>query len=95
MESITSLFSTHQRASLNQDFLTPLYHQHYTLLHNNILNSKIPNVSQMPREQLIAEKFNISRITAKRALDELAVDNRMKLVAAMEPMPHTTTNHRR
>lgn len=75
MDPISSLFSEHQRQSLSQDIPTPLYHQLYTLLHNNILNGTIPTGSQMPTEQQLAESFNISRITAKRALDELAAEN--------------------
>ena len=78
MDQINSLFSEQQRMSLNQDIPTPLYHQLYTLLHNNILNGTIPNGSQMPTEQQLAEAFNISRITAKRALDELSAENLVK-----------------
>lgn len=72
MAKITSLFSEQQLNSLKQEIPTPLYHQLYTLLKNNILNGTLPYGSQMPTEQQLAENFNISRITAKRALDELA-----------------------
>ncbi|TQV81387.1 GntR family transcriptional regulator [Exilibacterium tricleocarpae] len=74
MDPITSLFSEQQRRSLRQDSPTPLYHQLYTLLKNNILNGTLPNGSQMPTEQQLAQGFDISRITAKRAMDELAAE---------------------
>ena len=75
MDPITSLFSEQQRRSLQQGTPTPLYHQLYTLLKNTILNGTLANGSQMPTEQQLAQGFNISRITAKRAMDELAAES--------------------
>jgi len=53
----------------------PLYHQLYSVLKAAILNGTIPLDSQMPTEQQLAANFDVSRITAKRAMDELANEN--------------------
>jgi GntR family transcriptional regulator len=50
----------------------PLYHQTYLVLRNQILNGTYPNDSFLPGEEETAETFGVSRITAKRALNELA-----------------------
>lgn len=73
MDSVISkLFSRRDLESLQSEAPTPLYYQMYTLLKNRILNGSIPNGTQMPTEQQLAEGFSVSRITAKRAMDELA-----------------------
>ena len=69
---ITKLFSQRDLQSLQSEAPTPLYYQMYTLLKNRILNGSIPDGTQMPTEQQLAEAFDVSRITAKRAMDELA-----------------------
>ncbi len=51
---------------------SPLYFQLYTVLRNAIVDGKLQFECQMPSEQKLAEAFDISRITAKRAMDELA-----------------------
>lgn len=53
----------------------PLYHQLYSVLKDAILNGTIPYDSQMPTEQQLAATFEVSRITAKRAMDELAAES--------------------
>ena len=53
----------------------PLYHQLYSVLRDSILNGTIPYDAQMPTEQQLAATFDVSRITAKRAMDELAAEN--------------------
>ncbi len=75
MSSINELFSPRQRETLNQDSHTPLYHQLYTLLKGYILNGTLANGAQMPTEQQLSDAFGVSRITAKRAMDELANEN--------------------
>ncbi len=50
----------------------PLYYQLYTVLRSAIVDGKLAFECQMPSEQKLAEAFDISRITAKRAMDELA-----------------------
>ncbi len=53
----------------------PLYHQLYSVLKAAILDGTIPYDTQMPTEQQLAATFDVSRITAKRAMDELANEN--------------------
>jgi GntR family transcriptional regulator len=53
----------------------PLYHRLYTLLKGAILDGTIPYDAQMPTEQQLVSAFSVSRITAKRAMDELAQEN--------------------
>ena len=53
----------------------PLYHQLYSVLRDAILNGTIPFDAQMPTEQQLAATFDVSRITAKRAMDELAAES--------------------
>ena len=50
----------------------PLYHRLYSVLKAAILDGTIPYDEQMPTEQQLAATFDVSRITAKRAMDELA-----------------------
>ena len=69
---ISTLFSPRDLDSLQSEAPTPLYYQMYTLLKNRILDGSIPDGTQMPTEQQLAEAFSVSRITAKRAMDELA-----------------------
>ena len=52
----------------------PLYHQVYSVLKAAILDGSIPHASQMPTEHQIIDTFDVSRITAKRAMDELAAE---------------------
>lgn len=75
MESIADIFSEGQMQALNRDAPTPLYFRLYSLLKDAILNGTIDNGDQMPTEQQLAETFGVSRITAKRAMDELAAEN--------------------
>ena len=69
---IATLFSARELDSLHSEAPTPLYHQMYSLLKNRILDGSIPKGTKMPTELQLAEAFSVSRITAKRAMDELA-----------------------
>lgn len=51
---------------------TPLYHQIYVLLREQILGGTYADNELVPTEQELTRRFGVSRITAKRALDELA-----------------------
>ena len=51
---------------------TPLYHQIYLVLRDKILNADYGVDSVLPSEQETARRFGVSRITARRALDDLA-----------------------
>ena len=75
MQTIAEIFSESQLKTLEQDIPTPLYFRLYSLLKNAILDGTIETGAQMPTEQQLAETFAVSRITAKRAMDELAAEN--------------------
>ncbi|WP_049974271.1 GntR family transcriptional regulator [Azospirillum sp. B4] len=51
---------------------TPLYHQIYLLLREKIRSGDFPAHSLIPGEQDLAKLFNVSRVTVKRSLNELA-----------------------
>jgi GntR family transcriptional regulator len=53
----------------------PLYFQLYSLLKHNILNGSLEFGYKLPTELALSKEFSISRITAKRALDELASES--------------------
>lgn len=74
MQSLADLFGGDQRGQLRGDAPTPLYFQLYTLLKRSILDGSVAHGTQMPTEQQLAEAFGVSRITAKRAMDELAAE---------------------
>jgi GntR family transcriptional regulator len=50
----------------------PLYHQVFVAVRDDILSGRYPAGSVMPPEHEVASTFKVSRITAKRALNELA-----------------------
>lgn len=53
---------------------TPLYHQIYLILHEQIADGSIGSDATVPGEQELSRLYGVSRITAKRALDELAAE---------------------
>ena len=57
---------------LSKEAPTPLYYQLYRALKDAILSGAIAHGAQMPTEQQLADACGVSRITAKRAMDELA-----------------------
>ncbi|UJF20838.1 GntR family transcriptional regulator [Shewanella sp. OMA3-2] len=59
---------------LSESSPTPLYYQLYKLLQQNIVSGTLEDGMKLPTELQLSKKFDISRITAKRALDELAAD---------------------
>lgn len=59
-------------AALRQDDPTPLYHRLFVILRNRIRDGEIARGELLPGEQELAARYGVSRITAKRALDELA-----------------------
>ncbi len=67
-----SVFSQKQTQSLSKDLPTPLYFQLYKILKTGILDGSFKNGSLLPTEGQLAEEFGVSRITSKRAMDELA-----------------------
>lgn len=65
-------FSDAERRCVQSSLAEPLYHQLYALLRRKIENGEIPHRAQLPSEFELAQLFSVSRITSKRALDELA-----------------------
>lgn len=59
---------------LDESLPTPLYHQIYLVLREQIRSGAIAPDVMLPGEQHLARLFNVSRITVKRALNELAAD---------------------
>ena len=51
---------------------SPLYHQIFVILRNKIHSGEVQPGAFLPSEHDIAAEFGVSRITAKRALNELA-----------------------
>ena len=51
---------------------TPLFHQIFLVLREKIIDGTYPYGSLLDGEQQIAAAYNVARVTAKRALDELA-----------------------
>jgi GntR family transcriptional regulator len=52
----------------------PLYQQIYLLIRDRIMSGEYPDQSLLPTEHEASELFGVSRITAKRALNEIAAD---------------------
>jgi GntR family transcriptional regulator len=87
---LNSLKSEWQLAQHSSMARVPLYHQLYSVLKKTILDGTIPYDAQMPTEQQLAAAFDVSRITAKRAMDELAAE---KLVARFRGKGSHVTYH--
>ncbi len=71
-DALSTLLDPDAHKLLRSDLPTPLYHQMFSLLRDRILSGEIPRGSRIPTEFELATAFGVSRITAKRALDELA-----------------------
>ena len=52
----------------------PLYHQLYSALKHSITSGDIELGDQMPTEPQLSDALDISRVTVKRAMDELATE---------------------
>lgn len=57
---------------VDTDARVPLYHQIFLILRNRIYGGTITPGDRVPGEQDLCAEFGVSRITAKRALNELA-----------------------
>jgi len=62
------------RGYVDERLPMPLYHQVYLVLRNKILTGEYGFGALLPSEQETSETFGVSRITAKRALNDLAGD---------------------
>ena len=65
-------FTDADRAALNRDQPEPLYHQLFLVLKRKIEIGEWRLGWRLPGEAELAEFFDVSRITSKRAMDELA-----------------------
>ncbi|MEP5567550.1 MAG: GntR family transcriptional regulator [Halioglobus sp.] len=74
MNSLTELFPESKLHTRDGEAPTPLYFRLYSLLRAAIIDGTIAHAAQMPTEQQLSEYFDVSRITAKRAMDELAAE---------------------
>jgi GntR family transcriptional regulator len=59
-------------ARVDERLPTPLYHQIYMILRNKILNREYVEGDLLPSEDETSKAYDVSRITAKRALNDLA-----------------------
>jgi GntR family transcriptional regulator len=59
-------------SKLSADAAMPLYHQLFLSLRDDIRSGKLPVGAAVPGELVLAERFGVSRITARRALNDLA-----------------------
>nr|BBD50079.1 transcriptional regulator, GntR family [Haliea sp. ETY-M] len=71
-EALAALLGVAAVPPLSKEAPTPLYYQLYRSLKDAILSGSVPEGAQMPTEQQLADACGVSRITAKRAMDELA-----------------------
>jgi len=74
-ETIDAIFSQRLRDGLSNEAPTPLYFQLFSLLKGMILDGTLPYGERIPTEEQLAKAFKVSRITAKRSMDELAKEN--------------------
>jgi GntR family transcriptional regulator len=74
VSTLESIFSEKQRAALSKESPTPMYFQLYQLLKTCIQDGTFTNGARLPTEKQLSEEFDVSRITAKRSLDELAAE---------------------
>jgi len=62
------------RELLDERSPTPLYHQVYLVLRDKIMAGAYGADGLLPGEPVLAEQFRVSRITIKRALNDLAAE---------------------
>lgn len=60
---------------VDRDAAMPLYHQIFLQMRDEIISGQRPHGSILPTEQDLSAIFGVSRITARRVLDELARQN--------------------
>jgi len=68
---VMSIFTGEERAAVVASQPVPLYHQLYCVLRLKIEQGGLRHGEVLPSELELAELFGVSRITSKRALDEL------------------------
>ncbi|PCI44220.1 MAG: GntR family transcriptional regulator [Alphaproteobacteria bacterium] len=87
------------RDSIDNSLPTPLYHQLYVLIREKIFSGVYANGTLIPTEKALEKMFDVSRITVKRALDELAKESlvarqrgRGTTVTFNNPVSHSSGN---
>ena len=60
---------------VDRDAAMPLYHQIFLQLRDEIISGERPHGAVLPTEQGMSALFGVSRITARRVLDELSRQN--------------------
>jgi GntR family transcriptional regulator len=75
MVDLHSIISDKQRQNLISESPTPLYYRLYKLMKTCILDGTYGEGMQLPTEKELSKEFGVSRITSKRALDELAIES--------------------
>lgn len=73
--NIGVLLSESRRNDVSITSPTPLYYQLCSTIKNYILDGTLRFGEKLPSEAELADSFNVSRITVKRALNELALEN--------------------
>lgn len=73
--SLENIFSQRIKDGLSSDAPTPLYFQLFSILKGMILDGTMPFGERIPTEEQLAKAFGVSRITAKRSMDELAKES--------------------
>ncbi|MEM6574304.1 MAG: GntR family transcriptional regulator [Pseudomonadota bacterium] len=74
-QSTSDLLRQYNKDVLDPESPTPLYHQLFTMLRDCIVGGVLKDGERMPSEKELAESFNVSRITARRALHDLSTRN--------------------
>jgi GntR family transcriptional regulator len=70
---VPTISSSHRlNPRIDEKLPTPLYHQIYVILRNKIIEQEFVFDDYLPSEEETAQAFGVSRITSKRALNELA-----------------------
>jgi GntR family transcriptional regulator len=69
-----TLFTRNLRRHVSADLPAPLYHQLYSLIKTYILDGSLHFGDKLPSELELTDLFDVSRITAKRAVNELAAE---------------------
>ena len=75
MDAILTLLSKYQHGAPDPASPTPLYHQLYSMLRDCIQGGILEHGARMPSEKELSTTFSVSRITARRALDDLASES--------------------
>ena len=66
--------------TINPSSPTPLYQQVKQIIYDQIMNGDYPIGSHIPSENVLCEKFGVSRITVVRALKDLESDGILKRI---------------